>query len=216
MKNVNGLWIPNDEHYLTRWLEEVPTYADDYDEYLFRFVRDLPMRRTAVDVGANVGLWTRKLARLFDYVHAFEPVREVFACLDRNVLDAAGNVTIHPIAVGAAPGHVALRRTSGDTTFKTHIEGAGITSLEPLDAFRFKDVDLIKIDTEGYDSFVLRGAAATIRAWQPLFVFESKPGVSVKRYGVSEATHFALLDEFGYEVIHSERGNYVARAKEKA
>src|SRR5688572_20127837 len=67
--------------------------------------------RRAVEVGAHVGLLTTRLAPSFERLEAFEPQRDCFDCLADNA-DLPG-VSVHRIAIGAAPGTGFVTRELG-------------------------------------------------------------------------------------------------------
>lgn len=211
MKYVGGLWIPDEEIYLAAHLRETPGYAENYDAALLGLALVAGTRRVAIDVGANVGLWSRRLADAFEYVHAFEPANSPRACFQKNVQRT--NVDLHATALGDRNGTTGLVPRPG-TTFKTSIRGSvGEFELRTLDSFGFTDVDFIKIDCEGADYYVLDGARSTILRERPVVLFEDKPGVAAKRYGLPQDAASLLLESYGYEVHHVERGNYLGRPK---
>lgn len=209
MKRVGGIYLPRSEQYLEEKLREIPGYVEQYDDDLFAYARALPVRRCAVDVGAHVGLWSIKLAREFERVHAFEPHRELRDCLALNL--HAENVVVHGEALGAAEGTVGLE-TATFSTMKTHVHPHGAIPLCTLDGYDLRGVDLIKVDCEGYDYFVLGGASETIRRERPLVIFEAKPGVSRKRYRVPQDGPRDLVERLGYRVLAEVRGNLVCYA----
>jgi len=132
---------------------------------LTRSVRTL---HVLLDIGANRGDWTAEALRLSERslsVHAFEPSCFSRAILTQRFADQS-NVTIHSTA---------LSNESGKATFYSNGDAAGINSLSSvsgtctetvvvgtLDEFLQREdiapVAMIKIDTEGFDSLVLRGA----------------------------------------------------------
>lgn len=67
---------------------------------------------TCIDLGANVGSFTQRLAATGAQVHAYEPDPVTFALLQANV-GHLHNVTLHQKAVGAQSGTVHLRRVIG-------------------------------------------------------------------------------------------------------
>lgn len=103
--------------------------ASQSREVLDRVVARLRPGDLAFDCGANVGKVTGELAATGAEVHAFEPDPIAFAALSDRV-GALPNVTLHNVAVGAAPGEAVLRRDAhfeknplGRTTRSTLIEG---------------------------------------------------------------------------------------------
>lgn len=213
MKFVGGIWIPDAEQYLQAHLEETAGFADAYDDGLIAIARGLSRRRLAVDVGASFGLWSRKLAPHFDRVEAFEPLLESQECFAKNVTH--GNVRLHRLALGDRNGETSIYQKPG-TTFKTHVKDSrGSIQLRTLDSFQFEQVDFIKVDCEGFDYYVLLGAKETIARCKPVVIFEAKPKVSQKRYGVAQNAPHDLMVSFGYsEPRNDGRGNFICLPKE--
>jgi hypothetical protein len=77
-KTWRGWTLPAAEEHLPDWMQKTgdvrfgrPTYqARKYDSAMAYTRR----RRMAIDIGANVGLWSWLMAKDFDQLHAFEPV----------------------------------------------------------------------------------------------------------------------------------------------
>lgn len=156
-------------------------------------------RRVAVDAGAHVGFWSFYLAKYFAEVHAFEPVAELAACFRENVRDA--HVVLHEVALGKKKGFVEMAATA-DNTGMSHVRaaGSGSTPIEKLDSFELTDVDLIKIDVEGYEKFVLEGARRTILRCKPVIVLEQKP--HAERYAVGRYDAVGYLQHMGAQVLN--------------
>jgi FkbM family methyltransferase len=118
-----------------------------------------------VDVGANVGSYTILAgASVGARVIAFEPDEQAFGWLERNVaLNKLGRIEARREAVGAQPGTV--RFTSGhDTGNRIDPAGPVTVPMTTLDAASSTAPALIKIDVEGYELDVLRGAARTLNS----------------------------------------------------
>jgi len=160
-----------------RILRELPPGCDVYHD-----LRRLPAwspRGLLCDVGANVGQTTLALAAAFPEapIWAFEPVPATFARL----VEATAHlpqVRRFPFAVGAAAGSASmfLHRKPDQHTLRADLAGgrgfeAGHTvtvELRTLDgivtAAGPSFVQYLKVDTEGYDLAVLKGATDTLRA----------------------------------------------------
>lgn len=135
-------------------------------------VRLLPQNGLAVDVGANIGFYTAWMAHLVGpggRVLAFEPSPDRFAALERTVVAAdLAHVAIHPVALGAEPGHADLvnpggAANAGQGTLRLRVsaEMAGVqVPVSRLGDHLGDDeiVDFLKIDVEGYEEHVLAGA----------------------------------------------------------
>ena len=169
-------------------------------------------RRVAVDVGANHGVWSMWLVGLFSHVHAFEPVPEVAAILPRN-MEPHENYTLHNFALGDEGGHVTMTVPLEATAY-SHINPTG-SPLQPdvvsavmrtLDSFEIQDVDLLKIDVEGYELQVLLGAEQTIRSCRPIIVIEQNG--QEERYGVKRDSALKLLKDWGARELDVIKGDY--------
>jgi len=143
----------------------------------------IPGDAVTVDVGANCGLYTRRLARLSRQVHAFEPSQQMARLLRRT---SARNVSVHEIALSDHDGDAELFIPQGDDGLVY-----GLASLEAradpsaktvsaqvpiarLDAVINQDVAFVKIDVEGHELNVLNGAVELLERCQPVFLVEAE------------------------------------------
>ena len=166
----------------------------------------------AIDVGANIGVFTYLLSRLVGpsgRVHAIEPDPVSVARLKR-MQRALHNVTVHPIAAsdqnGSATLHVPLlqsKRIGALASLSRPREGAAAEyddvsiQVEPLDSILSAAdgvVEFIKIDVEGHEMGVLRGAEATLRRSLPSMLIE----IEQRHSQVPIKSTFAHLMGLGY------------------
>jgi FkbM family methyltransferase len=152
----------------------------------------------AVDVGAHVGNHTLYLAHVLGLrTISFEPNPQNFALLATNVhANGLDDIcTLHNLAVGAAPGRVRTLDAGDDNTGMATVEAdpAGSVAMARLDdtVLAAPRLDVIKIDVEGWELEVLRGADAVLRERRPLLYIE----ILAPRFGTIE-TH---LRERGYQ-----------------
>ncbi|NDL57647.1 FkbM family methyltransferase [Phytoactinopolyspora mesophila] len=126
---------------------------------------------TVMDVGAHVGAWSQNLLALAGSsaprldLHAFEPSRHTHRLLAVNlpetarvnrlaVTDRAGDVALHTIGRVAGRNSLLPQRTTS-----AQVEQVGATTIDDYLAQQdIEHVDLMKIDAEGHDCRVLRGA----------------------------------------------------------
>lgn len=134
------------------------------------------------DVGAHVGFFTIMGARLTGpsgQVHAFEPLPANRRRLERTVrLNSARNVAVHDVALTDEDGKRVLHGHD-ESAMWTLIAERGKTdgvsvSCRSIDSLvkELGDPTVVKIDVEGAELDVLRGAIATIRRVSPKFVVE--------------------------------------------
>ena len=171
-----------------------------YEEAFLGYVRSLNLVGHYVDVGAHLGTHTVWFAKMCPatHVHAFEPVRRYSEVVCRNViangLDA--KVTIYRKGLGTETGRVvnclSLEHQVGFADGVT----TGVTEefeVEPLDDILTGDVALIKLDVEGMELAVLRGAVRILSQHRPVIFAEAHTPVAAR-----EIEEF--LAPFGYHL----------------
>ena len=175
-KIVGGFCFPQSEEHFAKLGDDVINYQKGQRDYAMTFVKD---RRLAIDLGANVGLFSHDFARHFDKVMAFEPCALNFECLEQNV---PANVECLRFAVRDEPGHVQLVTTPlncGGNFIEDIPEGLENGSVETVEVKRLDDFDipflgLLKIDIQGYEEAALKGAIETLRRTRPVVLIEEK------------------------------------------
>jgi len=131
---------------------------------------------TALDIGAHIGSLTLPLARSVrpdGMVYAFEPQKKIYRELVKNLeLNNVKNAVPLRFAVGAQ--HLVIEMTPTQGRDGTMQVGAGGDKAEmrSIDSFVFSNVSMMKIDVEGYELPVLKGAKRTIQKWHPAILIE--------------------------------------------
>jgi FkbM family methyltransferase len=217
MKHELGWWFPDGEKHLPEWMQKAQQLRDGVLQYQLRkyelALGHVRQRRLAVDVGGHIGQWSKNMAKDFAQVVAFEPVPAYAECWRKN-LEGVDNATLYPFAVGAAEATVCLRcgtpGSHGDTFVAPRDQANAAIDVDQvrLDDFNVTGVDLIKIDCEGYERFVLEGAEQTIKRCQPCVIVEQKPGHAAK-YGLGETAAVELLLSWGARRRAAISGDYV-------
>jgi len=199
MREQYGWYFPNIETHFPQMLAKNVSKGGptEYQQPVrLRSLQHVKNKRTALDIGANVGLWSRDLVKHFEQVIAFEPVAMFRECLERNV--TASNIVIESVALGDTEGQVNMIITEGNTGH-THVDPNSVngdTKIIRLDSLNLQNVDYIKIDCEGFEYRVLQGAKETIKRCRPVVVIEQKPHeMYSKDYGQFAA--IGLLEDWG-------------------
>ncbi|MGW5821020.1 FkbM family methyltransferase [Streptomyces noursei] len=136
-----------------------------------------PAGGTAVDVGGWYGPWTRRLARHADRVVTIEPVPHLARVLASvtpahvDVISAAATDHTGCATLWLPPGGRGDRGVSSLVRRDVHTATLDVPCL-PLDALDLTTVTLIKIDVDGGELAVLRGAARTIERERPALFIE--------------------------------------------
>jgi FkbM family methyltransferase len=174
-----------------------------------------PSARTILDIGANIGSNTIEYATWGKRVYSFEPTPELFTQLVKNVSLNKSNpdtvrwcdsvcmnsvATITPIqkAVGNEITSVFMKTHNNNKgkNYVTNSKTTGDIEVEviTIDSMNFTEVDIMKIDVEGYEPFVLQGAEQTILRDRPVIQTEISPEY-LKRNGYT----VQALAEWFYE-----------------
>lgn len=145
---------------------------------------------SVIDVGANIGFYTLPLAGLGARVSAFEPASAARNALRINVAlnGAEGKVRLFPFALGDHDGEATL---TTDLDGANHLTDAArgngqteVVQVRTLDGlikansewFEGYDIAVLKIDAEGHDELVLRGAEQLLRLHTPVVIVETWEG----------------------------------------
>lgn len=199
----------------------------------------LPDAGIALDIGANVGLFTCALGMRLKpgggRVHAFEPVPSNYERLIENVglngLDAS--VSCSRIALGSEPGKIEMRVAPGSPT--NNAVGSNMLSVEDLcnvdegdwgrewaEVLRLDDwakeadlkgCDLMKIDVEGADLNVLVGGRKLLESFRPEILAEFNP-YWMKQIGQSFDDVLEFFAPLDYEFFREIDGTFHPLTKE--
>ncbi|HUF47713.1 MAG TPA: FkbM family methyltransferase [Vicinamibacterales bacterium] len=182
-------------------------YEHAYDDEVFRFLEPrLGAYPHALDLGANIGIYTTFLARHCRHVDAFEPEAQVLARLRRNLeINGADNVTVHEVCVSDASG--VARFTSPDRRNQGvgRIDPAGAVvpavSLDDFLAGATPEPLFIKVDIEGGEWPAMLGARRTLAAWPaPLALLLEIHPDAITGLGGSIAGLRQVFEDAGFDV----------------
>lgn len=217
MKQFGGWHFPDGETHLIDWLKKAGVEAEGRQAYQWKKMQAalayVQHWRTAIDIGAHIGLWSFYLAKRFETVVAFEPMAAHRECFKRNV--PSDNVMLVPTAVGEHAGNVAMK-TFGVSTGDTHVDPdkRGDVEMVTLDTMPLLDgeqIDFIKLDCEGYELFALRGAEKLLLRCKPVVIVEQKPG-RAEKYGLPRTGAVDYLKGLGYQLRAEMSGDFVLSA----
>lgn len=165
---------------------QLGAYADIFflDEYTQVPGFDSQPGQTVIDAGANVGFFSLRHARSVGptgKVFAFEPNPAVFRLLQHNVeKNGLKQVSCHQMALGEQVGSLQFtsdpRATSCGHVAEGEEAGAPVpaTTLDALvEEHGLTQIDLIKLDVEGYEPHILRGGLQRALACTRRIVMES-------------------------------------------
>jgi FkbM family methyltransferase len=171
---------------------------------------------TFIDVGAHIGYYSLKAAGMVGrngHVLAIEPNPQTLPKLRGNIeASDARTVSVWPVACAESEStlqlYAAPRSNTGESSLSKENasqEGSGVTAYSvrarPLDAIvkeaKLERVDMIKIDVEGAEYEVLKGAGQTLTEYRPVLIIELEPS-QLKSLGTSVEQIKEFLAAHGY------------------
>jgi FkbM family methyltransferase len=169
---VNFLNLDPEDH-----IESYLNRGEWYEDQVLKFIEDLQVEGNYLDAGAYIGNHSIFFSLLCpsDLIYSFEPQRKAYDKMMLNLhANGIGNVVPHNCALSdragfgvfesAHIGNLGMATLSPD--IKNYFTSAIIISLDSLNL----DVKLMKIDVEGMELNVLRGAEKTLEGVEHLFV----------------------------------------------
>ena len=202
MPTENSFWVWYLSHTEPTYLEDggngQAAQRDRSLEYVKRW-------RNAIDIGANVGEWTRPLAKVFDKVICFEPNPNFRKCFEKNIHES--NVILHPYGLST---HSHTAEQGVNETYLNFVVGDteprdGDIECRSLDSFNLTDVDYVKIDVDGFEVPVLRGAEQTLKNNDAIINIERNE----RKRPLTARKSRKLLRKFGYKFVSRVRSDEV-------
>lgn len=183
---------PEDAHF-----KDTETYQQQQRHTALKHVTHY---RTAVDIGAHVGIHTVHLAHDFDTVWAIEPINTQYL---RKNTEHLTNVKV--IEAGVSDKATTLyahnpKESNTGAWELTRITTSKTVNVIALDSLEIQDVDLVKIDTQGLEQSVLEGARETISKYKPVLWIEDR-GCTLLEY-LKQTHNYGLVDNYNKDMIY--------------
>ena len=208
------IFVPDEDDWY-RW-------GADYEQGEYdNIIKHIPNFDVALDVGAHVGIWTRRLTQKFKTVVAFEPVPKHQECWKKNMEnfvkenpDWGNYTTLHNVALGHENGTATMKVPNTTNTGMASLvhEIYNVRTQErwvqpgwekfpeiqvktrTLDSYEFEKIDFMKIDVEWFELRVLQGAEQTIRKHKPVMYVEMHD---------TQAFNFMMDINCGYRIMEA-------------
>lgn len=211
MKQIKGYYIPkNDKHY--------EGYFSQFDHYQEaqrnRALSHVSEWNRAIDIGANIGLWSKDFTSFFSETYCFEPNSECIDCLKKNI--NTSKAYIYNLALGskASTDYFYCSETTGASSFINKTKFLGFddygneiwdkfsvntpikkTKIKTLDSFKFENINFIKIDVQHYELEVIKGSIQTLKKNDPIVCIEEL------KTNLEESEEIQFLKSLDYSVI---------------
>jgi FkbM family methyltransferase len=188
MANESSFWVLYGQHTKPTYLEDAGNGQQLQRDSALKHVKQW---RVCLDIGSNIGQWTRPLAKRFQSVVCFEPNPNFRECFKKNIQEE--NVLLWPYGLSNKEhkakqdfNSTVLRQEDGDIDCRT------------LDSFGLTNVDFVKIDVDGFEIPLLNGARETLSKNNPVINIEMKES---KRSDIVARSR-QILENYGYK-FHS-------------
>jgi len=200
---------------LSKMIDHAIYFYSDKDVTWKNLFRILKPDFHIIDAGANIGYLSLQFARRCDkgFVYCFEPETENFHCLSENVRlnGLEKQMKLFKYALGEKPGMATLYKPYRNNPGANRIldrapemeAPAEKVEIVPLDTLHdqgvFKKVEVMKIDVEGFELFVLKGARKLIDRWRPI-LFVELAEVNLNQQNQTAASLINFIQDLGYRI----------------
>jgi FkbM family methyltransferase len=209
------LLIAAKKRYYFRLLRDVGT--SDGEREMHALPKIVERGDFVIDIGANIGVYTQKLASIVGeagLVWSIEPVPQTFDILSY-LIRKNGWTNVRPLNVAISDGcgfvqmEIPRWKGGGESWYDARIfspetrhprwrtVSAQATTLDSLSASIDRRVSFIKCDTEFHELACLRGACQTIAKWRPAWLIETLDDYYRKTSDADKIAQF--LAAFGYK-----------------
>ncbi len=177
---------------------------------------------TVLDIGANIGYHTLTISKATNgnaKIFSFEPFSKNFLVLKRNIrINNLKNVQIYKLAIGDKKKRTSLKvfedyayNSFLDTKRKKYLYSERV-EMDTIDNFVLSNnlhkVDFIKIDVEGYEFNVLKGAKRTLERFKPKIICEIyQQNLESLNIRAKDVVNYVV--SFGYNVFTFAKGEIV-------
>ncbi len=186
------------------------------------FISDLPSDSIFIDIGANQGCTSILASKVFSnnqnngVVISFEPSIFSFGLMERNIkLNKCNNIFAFNRAVSSKKLKLYLNENDKENSGASHISEkgnpiiAGPIKVEDLRKITKNNDIFIKIDTEGYEMFVIEGLEELFKEKLVHKLLVEIDELNLIKYGSSSIELYNCLEKYGFKpIIGLKKGHY--------
>ncbi len=211
MKKIKGYYIPENDEHFEGYFSKFDHYQEAQRNRALSHVEDW---NTAIDIGANIGLWSKDFTAFFSRTICFEPNTSCLDCLKKNI--NISKAKIYNFALGSknSNGYLYCPQSTGGSSLINQTKYLGVDKLgneiwdkfkvdtpkqkvniKTLDSLELIDISFIKIDVQGYEFEVLKGSVDTLKKNNPIICIEEY------KENLNESNEIDFLKSLNYCVI---------------
>lgn len=206
MKKAGDMWILDDDDFFDKVFEET---GDDFEiKHLIEAMKYVSNKGIAIDGGANYGSWSRYLAKDFKKVISFEPVDEIYECLQKNTCKYP-NVHLYKNAIGNEERCVGVGLGKAFYNYGCYtVNGDGDIKMITIDSLNLESLDFLKLDIEGFEYYALRGAEQTLLKYKPIILFEENSRGKLE-HDIEIGVCGEYLESLGAKYLITMKGDFI-------
>jgi len=195
MPGPNSFWVLYGQHTKPTYLEDAGHGQQAQRDAALEQVKQW---RVCLDIGSNIGQWTRPLAKRFESIVCFEPNPNFRECFKKNIQEK--NVLLWPYGLSD-------REHKAKQDFNSTVlhDDDGDIDCRTLDSFGLTNVDFVKIDVDGFEIPLLTGAKETLAKNNPVINIEMKKD---KRNNIAQQCA-SILKDLGYKFFKRTKSDEV-------
>ena len=195
---LNNDWVGGSLINGTRWEPHITFFLE----------RNLKKDSIFVDVGSNYGWHSIMSSNLCESIYSFEPQKYVYNIQKENIKqNNITNINLFNYGIGnvndtlnMVPINYNQSVNVGDLSIGF---GGEIVEVKTLDSLNLSKVDVIKIDVQGFEKFVIEGGVNLINKNKPLLIVEFEEH-QLRKFGYGCTELFNLIRDFGYVIYFLE------------
>jgi FkbM family methyltransferase len=221
--NNQDILVNNDSFIVGGSFAENNIWEPQYIELIYNIINTLNIKNPIFfDIGASTGSFSL-LQKCIPTIttHSFEPIPNIFNILQKNIkLNNIQNIFLNNIALGESDYETTiklpeyskfetLRKNTGLATlgqtplrFDKYVELP--TKVISLDNYceknNINNIDIIKIDTEGYEYHILKGGSKIISKYKPIIFMEYNL-TNMKQCNITEKQILDIINDFDYTIL---------------
>ena len=212
VKEINGINFCLD---LNQVIDSSLYYSGTFEEPEEKIIESvLKPGMTALDIGANFGYHTFRMAHLVSpggTIYAFEPTSWAFEKLTMNAEMNASLNNIQFFKIGLGDTNIDNTNISFQSSYRLDaqrsdsIERISIAKLDSIvETHEIRQIDFVKMDVDGYEFKVISGALQSLKRFQPSVLLEISPAAMITN-GDDPEDLIAMLISIGYRFESNRR-----------
>ena len=212
VKEINGINFCLD---LNQVIDSSLYYSGTFEEPEEKIIESvLKPGMTALDIGANFGYHTFRMAHLVSpggTIYAFEPTSWAFEKLIMNAEINASLNNIQFFKIGLGDTNIDNTNISFQSSYRLDaqrsdsIERISIAKLDSVvETHEIRQIDFVKMDVDGYEFKVISGALQSLKRFQPSVLLEISPEAMITN-GDDPEDLIAMLISIGYRFESNRR-----------